>query len=305
MKAGSYRGIGTVKGIHLGSLSAALLAAVALALAIATVARAAGEISQHPGRSGCISASRKTVGECRRGPGLKQAGGVAVSPDGKNAYVASYGSNAVAIFDRDPASGSADPEAGRRRLHRRGRHRGAGRLPGGRALEGARRVVVSPDGKSVYVASFDAGAVAIFDRDPTTGALHQKARQGRLHLRRRKRRRLPEGQSASNGQRDRRQPRRQERLRRRAGSREVAAGCRAKGALAVLARDPATGALTAVGRRRGLLLQDGSGGACAGDPAIGSADEVLRQPRRQERLRDQRRLERHRGLRPRCRVPGG
>ena len=44
----------------------------------------------------------------------------------------------------------------------------------GKALNGASSVTVSPDGKSAYVASAISDAVAVFDRDTTTGALTQK-----------------------------------------------------------------------------------------------------------------------------------
>jgi DNA-binding beta-propeller fold protein YncE len=43
----------------------------------------------------------------------------------------------------------------------------------GRALNAPDRAAVSPDGKSVYVASFHSGAVAVFARDRRTGALNQ------------------------------------------------------------------------------------------------------------------------------------
>src|SRR5206468_1945163 len=43
----------------------------------------------------------------------------------------------------------------------------------GRGLRGPIHVEVSPDGQHVYVASRDSDAVAIFARDPTTGALAQ------------------------------------------------------------------------------------------------------------------------------------
>jgi len=52
---------------------------------------------------------------------------------------------------------------------------GAGPCANGRALGGARSVAVSPDGKSVYVASAASDAVARFNRDTTTGALTQPA----------------------------------------------------------------------------------------------------------------------------------
>ena len=51
-------------------------------------------------------------------------------------------------------------------------------LPGcatGTALLGPDVVVVSPDGKNVYVGSFFGNAVAVFDRDPAGGALSQPA----------------------------------------------------------------------------------------------------------------------------------
>ena len=43
----------------------------------------------------------------------------------------------------------------------------------GNALSGATAVEVSPDGRFVYAASFDAGGIAIFERNQTTGALRQ------------------------------------------------------------------------------------------------------------------------------------
>jgi DNA-binding beta-propeller fold protein YncE len=45
----------------------------------------------------------------------------------------------------------------------------------GKALDGANAVAVSPDGINVYVASATSGAVAVFDREPSTGALTQLA----------------------------------------------------------------------------------------------------------------------------------
>ena len=41
----------------------------------------------------------------------------------------------------------------------------AGDCADGRALDGARSVAVSPDGKHVYVASEGSGAVAVFSRE--------------------------------------------------------------------------------------------------------------------------------------------
>lgn len=90
-----------------------------------------------------------------------------VSPDGDNVYVASENDNAIAVFARNSASGaltfvenqeqgvvgspdSAGPNAG---------------------LTGVRRLLISADGESLYAAGAGSNAVAVFDRNTTTGAL--------------------------------------------------------------------------------------------------------------------------------------
>ena len=45
----------------------------------------------------------------------------------------------------------------------------------GKALDFAAGLAISPDGKSVYVASLNSDAVAVFQRDTTTGELTQLA----------------------------------------------------------------------------------------------------------------------------------
>jgi 6-phosphogluconolactonase (cycloisomerase 2 family) len=92
--------------------------------------------------------------------GLNGASGVALSPDGRHLYVASQGENGVGVFARDAETGILgfvevlkSPAIGID------------------LLDGAADVVVSPDGRHVYVASFVDDAVAIFSRDTATGAL--------------------------------------------------------------------------------------------------------------------------------------
>ena len=80
---------------------------------------------------------------------------VAVSPDGKHAYVAAPGVSAVAWFTRDSVTGA---------LTYGGRYSDVN-------IAGAYSVAVSPDGKHAYVAAGDADAVAWFTRDSVTGAL--------------------------------------------------------------------------------------------------------------------------------------
>lgn len=91
---------------------------------------------------------------------LDHANSCDMSPDGADVYVASNASHAVAWFQRDPATG---------RLTFMGSYvDGVGVIDG---LLNCADVAVSPDGKTVYTAAQGDDAVAVFDRDPSTGAL--------------------------------------------------------------------------------------------------------------------------------------
>lgn len=127
-----------------------------------------GALGQPSGAAGCVAA--KGAFECGKAVGLNGPNSVAVSPNGRNVYVTSRGSNAITAFQRNRSTGALHQLPG-----------AAGcisgvPLPGcatGTALLGPDVVVVSPDGKNVYVGSFFGNAVAIFSRDPSTGALSQ------------------------------------------------------------------------------------------------------------------------------------
>jgi len=126
-----------------------------------------GALEQLPGTAGCISESG--VGGCQSGKALNRANSVAVSPDGKNVYVASIVSNAVAIFKRSP-DGTLEQLPGTA-----GCISQSGGLVGcspGNGLTFAFGLSVSPDGKNVYVASANDDAVAILNRNPD-GTLEQ------------------------------------------------------------------------------------------------------------------------------------
>ena len=99
--------------------------------------------------------------------GLHGATSVAVSRDGRSVYVTGARSDALVRFDRG-GDGALTP-------------RGCVQNTGGvdcaavaAGLDVPESVAVSPDGRSVYVASEISSAVARFDRDPATGALTQR-----------------------------------------------------------------------------------------------------------------------------------
>jgi DNA-binding beta-propeller fold protein YncE len=239
----------------------AAMVGLAAALLFAPVAWALGELSQKAGTAGCVSETG-TGGACRDGKALEQALRVAVSPDGRNLYVASAQSDAVAVFDRDPATGALTQKAGSAGCVS---DDGTGGLcRDGTALDGAAAVAVSPDGGSVYAVSAFSDAVAVFDRDPATGALTQKAGSagcvsdtgsggacrdgvaldGAL------------GVAAS------------------ADGKNIYVASQTSGAVAVLDRDQGTGALTQKAGSAGCVSDDGSGGACQGGKALGFANRV-------------------------------
>ncbi len=166
-----------------------LVAAVALTLSTATAAWGLGELSQKRGTGDCISETGGTPvitkqsqfaeppeyqGICQDGKALEAAEEIAISPDGKNVYVASYGGvpSGAAIFDRNPATGRLTQKRGVAGCVTEEEYAdgGCGRA---RAFDEPQGVVVSPDGKQVYFTSFDSDAVAVFDRGPG-GALKQK-----------------------------------------------------------------------------------------------------------------------------------
>jgi ABC-type nitrate/sulfonate/bicarbonate transport system permease component/6-phosphogluconolactonase (cycloisomerase 2 family) len=92
--------------------------------------------------------------------GLAGANMATVSPNGKHVYVASLQDDALVVFARDVDTG--------RLTFVQSLVDGEGDVDG---LNGARWAAVSPDGNHVYVASFQESAVAVFARDDDTGKL--------------------------------------------------------------------------------------------------------------------------------------
>jgi DNA-binding beta-propeller fold protein YncE len=124
------------------------------------------ELSQKPGTAGCVSETG-TTGACQNGKALVFPRAVTGSPAGKSVYAVWPVSDAVAVFDRDPATGALAQRPGT-----------AGCVSDdltfmacqdAAALDAAYAIAASPDGTSVYAVSIHFDAIAGFDRDPATG----------------------------------------------------------------------------------------------------------------------------------------
>ena len=134
-----------------------------------------GALSQLPGGRGCLvdrSAKPAGCGTARalKGPGpFMGSRAIAVSPDGKNVYVASSKSDATAIFKRNARTGTLTQPPG---------EGGCVAVKGGGCapavgLDGPNSVAISPDGLNVYATSRASNTISVFNRNPSNGALTQ------------------------------------------------------------------------------------------------------------------------------------
>jgi DNA-binding beta-propeller fold protein YncE len=133
---------------------------------VAVLSRTPGGLSQAGDSSGCLALT--AVEGCAVARGLGMPAGVAVSPDGSSVYVAGNESNAVAILTRDGAGSLIQPAGAAGCVS----DRGAGGCASGRALDTLHGIVVSPDGRNLYVASERLDTVSAFARS-SSGALTQ------------------------------------------------------------------------------------------------------------------------------------
>jgi DNA-binding beta-propeller fold protein YncE len=142
---------------------------------LAAAAPAGAAFTQLEGPSGCVAQpdSVHREGGCAHAKALLGASGVAVSPDGRNLYVAAEASDSVTAFEREPSTGALTQLGCISQNGTNGFDGTGGECADGKALDGARGVAVSPDGAHVYVAAAASNAVAVFSRDPATGELTQ------------------------------------------------------------------------------------------------------------------------------------
>ena len=99
---------------------------------------------------------------------------MAVSADDDNVYVTSLLSNSLTSFDRAASTGQLTQQTGTSACAIYVLAVGCSL---GRALSAPEGIAVSPDGASVYAAAFGSGAIDVFNRNTSSGALMQKPRR--------------------------------------------------------------------------------------------------------------------------------
>jgi DNA-binding beta-propeller fold protein YncE len=140
-----------------------------------------GSLEQLPGRLGCLSSGKAANKLCGRARALKGAGpgvgsrAIAISPDGRNVYVAASGSDAIAVFDRSRATGALSQPQGKAGCvaSAAGKAKGASSCDLAIGLDAPNSVAVSPDGRNVYATTRDSSSVIAFHRNRLTGQLRQ------------------------------------------------------------------------------------------------------------------------------------
>jgi hypothetical protein len=133
-----------------------------------------GDLSQPAGPSACLSHNTASggspieTGVCGKARGLTMVGTLAISPDGRNVYVAGH---SLAVLDRDPATGVLTQPAGAAGCLQGRPEEGCAPVRGmtGETLQ----MAITPDGRSVYVPNIY-GYLVVLDRDPSSGRLAQK-----------------------------------------------------------------------------------------------------------------------------------
>ncbi len=230
-----------------------------------SIATGTGTLTQKAGLAGCVS-DNGTAGSCTNGVALDAPQAVAVSPDVANLYVAAAASGGVAVFDRNKTTGALTQKAGTAGCVTDDGTGGA--CADGFAINGAHGVVVSPDGRSVYLAAINFAAVAILDRDPSTGALTQKPGTAGCISEDGLGGTCVDGRALAGAEMAVVSP----------DGRNVYVASAASDAIAVFDRDPATGALTQKAGTAGCVSETGTGGLCADGKALDGAFEVAISP---------------------------
>jgi 6-phosphogluconolactonase (cycloisomerase 2 family) len=126
-----------------------------------------GALRQLEGADGCVGGA--PADGCSPGRNLSGARALTLSADGRSVYVA--GAGGLAVLARDPHTGVLRQLPGRRGCVAESGQEGCA---DGRAVSTALWVAAGREGRSVYLLG-RSNAVAVFRRDPRTGAVRQRA----------------------------------------------------------------------------------------------------------------------------------
>jgi 6-phosphogluconolactonase (cycloisomerase 2 family) len=175
-------------------------AVAVIALSIATLltsstaygAQPVGALSQLSGKDGCFThdgTSEDGAGTCSQARGMAETESAIVSPDGRNVYVGSYANSGAslgsgfAIFSRNKSTGALKQLSGQAGCITAdgASNAGAGTCTKARgvfeSMGDGHDLVFTPDGRWAYMAAdafgSDPGALLIFKRNLSTGALNQ------------------------------------------------------------------------------------------------------------------------------------
>jgi 6-phosphogluconolactonase (cycloisomerase 2 family) len=117
---------------------------------------------------GCLTDTSLTAG-CSQALPLNQPPSVAISPDSRDVYTASYGYSTIGHYRRDAASGALTPADCVTASDSPSPL--CTNIPGTNALESLVSIAITGDGKNLYAAARQWGTVSQFARDPGTGQL--------------------------------------------------------------------------------------------------------------------------------------
>lgn len=173
----------TTSGSRGRSLLLAGVMSLTLFLAPPTLSEAAdqrpgGSIIQLRGESGCLTDRSTAKRGCASVRALKAPGpfmgsrAIAISRSGAHLYVASSGSNAITIFQRNTRTGRLLQPAGEGGCVAARGNFGCAEAWG---LAGPNSLALSPDGRFLYATSRNSSTVTVYRRNSDTGALNQLA----------------------------------------------------------------------------------------------------------------------------------
>jgi 6-phosphogluconolactonase (cycloisomerase 2 family) len=165
------RGLDDARAVALSPDGATLYAVAAAPASVTSFSVDAhtGLLGQLNLSAGCLVSIAQTG--CGTVRGLTGASAVAVSPDGLHVYVAAATTGSVATFTRQP-NGSLVQTAGIAGCTTAASTPGCDLASG---IGGADAIVISPDGRFVYVAGAADNAIVVFTRDAATGRLQPLA----------------------------------------------------------------------------------------------------------------------------------